>query len=109
MDNTQLYKNMHEIFPNLEIKYLPSYSSFLNPLEDCFFSLKTYLRIFFQLTADQYHSFWQSERTIFQAFRQNLLLFGIENAVSNVSLAVVCQYYNRANSYLIKCIQKEDL
>ena len=109
MDNTRVYKNMHEIFPNLEIKYLPSYSSFLNPLEDYFSSLKIYLTKFFQLIADQYHSVWQNQPIIFQALRQNLLLFCIENALSNVSLTMVCQYYNGANSYLFKCIQNEDL
>ena len=36
MDNAPVHMDMQNDFPNLEIKYLPAYSPFLNPIENFF-------------------------------------------------------------------------
>ena len=110
MDNAPVHMNMQRNFPNLEIKYLPAYSPFLNPIENCFSVFKTYLKHFLHATVGQCTPVRAArEGTTLQALRERLLLRGVETALPHVTQDIVCRNYNHANTYLAKCIQEDDL
>ena len=110
MDNAPVHMDMQRNFPILEIKYLPAYSPFLNPIENCFSVFKAYLKQFLHATVGQCTPDRAArEGTTLQTLRERVLLRGVETALPHVTQDIVCQNYNHANTYLAKCIQEEDL
>ena len=45
MDNAPIHRGIDIIYPELSMKFLPAYSPFLNPIENCFSVLKNYVKI----------------------------------------------------------------
>ena len=44
LDNAPCHRGIQGHFPDNEIKFLPPWSPFLNPIENCFSTLKTHLK-----------------------------------------------------------------
>ena len=44
MDNAPIHNNMAETYPDVQFRYLPPYSPFLNPIENMFSVLKNFIK-----------------------------------------------------------------
>ena len=101
---------MNVEFPNLDIRYLPPYSPFLNPMENCFSVLKSAIKRDLQGDAgtDNRVAAW-ALRVSLIAFREGLLQQAIEVAVPQVTRQVTQNNYAHAQTYLVRCVQNEDI
>ena len=53
LDKAPVHNQMADIYPELTFKYLPPYSPFLNPIENCFSVFKAHLKPFLNERADK--------------------------------------------------------
>ena len=110
MDNAPIHNGIQEIYPEVPIKFLPPYSPFLNPIENCFSVLKTYLKQ--HLT--QNVAMCTTERARSQglsaiALREKTLTEGVEFAMPQVTHRIVMNNYRHANGFIAKCFDREDI
>ena len=56
LDNAPCHSNIDQDFPEVEIKYLPPYSPFLNPIENSFSVLKSAIKRHLQFNAERSHA-----------------------------------------------------
>ena len=107
MDNAPVHNGMQEIYPNLHLKYLPPYSPFLNPIENCFSVLKNYMKhrlndsVGTCTTANAHR-----QGFILVAFRERFLMEAVNAALPFITASVVENCYRHATSYLPRCIDK---
>ena len=111
MDNAPIHNGISTDCPNLEIRFLPPFSSpFLNPIENSFSVFKSDLK--HQLQSDDNECSTTSARALgmsVAALREVVLLRVIEAAVPTLTREIVAAQYSHANRYLTKCIQLQDI
>ena len=94
----------------MTIKMLPPYSPFLNPIENCFSVIKTFLKQY--LSTETMRS--TSERAgqlgiTVVLLRESVLREAIAVAIPRVTRSVVERTYGHANTYLTRCLQAENI
>lgn len=110
MDNAPIHNNIGVIYPDMQFKFLPPYSPFLNPIENCFSVFKNYLKQHLiaasgQITVDRAR---QRGLTL-NELRNRSLRQAVHAAVPHITPAIVAINYTHANSYLERCLQREDI
>ena len=110
LDNAPCHSNIDQDFPEVEIKYLPPYSPFLNPIENSFSVLKSAIKRHLQFNAERSHAGDAYAAGLNQTqHREQMLLRAIEATVPSVTRPVVASEYAHANTYLTRCIQLQDI
>ena len=110
MDNAPIHRNMDEIYPNLNVKYLPPYSPFLNPIESCFSVFKNYLKI--HLTANMGACTAARARemgTTQVALRERVVQEGVSLAIPRVTAEVAENNYRHAKAYIARYFDRVDI
>ena len=110
MDNAPVHNGVQEIYPDIQVKYLPPYSPFLNPIENCFSVFKSYVKQF----VNEESSNCTTERaramgTTQVALRERALRGAIQFAMPRVTKEIVADNYRNSNSYLGRCFDREDI
>ena len=110
MDNAPCHNDVALRFPARQFRYLSPYSPFLNPIENCFATIKSCLK---RLLNDVVGScnVQQAHRNgmTLQAYRERLLTSNLEIALGVVTPQLCASLYEHSNSYLMKCINREDI
>ena len=111
LDNAPCHSNIDQDFPEVELKYLPPYSPFLNPIENSFSVLKSAIKRHLQFNAERIHAGDAYAAGLNQTQHREhvMLLRAIEAAVPSVTRPVVASEYAHANTYLTRCIQLQDI
>jgi hypothetical protein len=110
MDNAPCHNNIQEFFPERNFKYLPPYSPFLNPIEECSFVVEARLKNL--LNHDVGNCDAQEARRqglTLLALRENVLKTNIAVAATVATPELCSTLYEHANTFLIKCIHNEDI
>ena len=112
MDNAPCHRRAHE-WPNLSIKYLPPYSPFLNPIEECFSVFKAYLKHRLNdISAANLDNAAAARREGVPLYRRRLQQLRAavrETLQPSVTREVVAANYQHSNTYLMSCIQLSDI
>lgn len=110
MDNAPIHNGIQGYFPHLQVKYLPAYSPFLNPIENCFSVFKSHLKHYLNDCISHCTSAEARRQGIpLCELRENLLKQGVEVCLPNVNRDIVLQNYNHVTHYIMKCITREDI
>ena len=110
LDNAPIHNGIMEVYPNIDFKYLPAYSPFLNPIENCFSVFKTYLKQYLHseallCTTANAHRLGITVQTL----REQTLRRGVELTLPQVTLDVIARNYIHANRYLVRCINEQSI
>ena len=110
MDNAPIHIGVANDFPEMNIKMLPPYSPFLNPIENCFSVLKSDMK----RTLNEKREMCTAEEaarlgTSVCALREHILRDCAEQALPCINHRLVAEMYAHANTYLMRCLQKEDI
>ena len=101
---------MSQQFPELEIKFLPPYSPFLNPIENSFSVVKQAIKRYLHYCAEHNSASQASAAGTSQLQVWEMMLQAvIEDAVPSLTRDVLAAQYTLANSYSTRCIQLEDI
>lgn len=110
MDNAPCHNGIQALFPHRNMKYLPPYSPFLNPIEECFSVIKSRLKIMLNHDIENCNVGEARRRGMtLIALRENFLRTNIEAAVIVADPALCSTLYEHANSFLMKCLHNEDI
>ena len=110
MDNAPVHHGLQQNFPELEIMYLPPYSPFLNPIENCFSVFKSAIKRNLQFDAELHSTRAAHVAGVSVAqLRENILQAALEESVYCITQELVASTYAHANSYLTRCVQCEDI
>lgn len=110
MDNAPIHRGITTIYPELDFRFLPPYSPFLNPIENCFSVFKSYIKRFLHEEVGQCTPARAMEEGVTLAtLRENIIKAGVGFAINRVQDQIVRQNYQHANSYLVKCIERQDI
>lgn len=110
LDNAPVHRGMNELFPDLNFKFLPPHSPFLNPIENCFSVLKCRLKQHLNSFAGTCNAAAARRAGVtLRTFRENHLVSRLEESLEVINAELVdknCRYSNR---YLMKCLSREDI
>ena len=110
MDNAPVHNGISTDCPNLEIKFLPRYSPFLNPIENSFSVLKSTIKRHLQRDENECSTRAAHEQgTSVARLRESILQRVIETAVPSLTQEIVSREYAHANRYLTRCLQMENI
>ena len=112
VDDAPCHNRMNVEFDGLmEIKYLPPYSCFLNPIEGCFSVFKAFLKNHINHITNQCTPAAAATAGVsLVQHRQNKLMEAVEETINRaISLQVVQANYRHSNSFLMKCVRREDI
>ena len=110
MDNAPIHNGLETECPNLQIKFLPPYSPFLNPIENSFSVLKSAIKQHLQRSENICTTEAARARGItVSRLREEILQRVIESAAPTVTQEKVVSQYTHANRYLTLCLQLEDI
>ena len=110
LDNAPCHRNIDVEFPQLEIKFLPAYSPFLNPIENTFSVLKSAIKRHLQYDTERSHA--QDARAAGRnqvQHREVMLQVAIDAALPSVTREIVANQYAHAATYLTRCILLENI
>ena len=110
MDNALCHREADTSIPDLRVKFLPPYSPFLNPTENCFSVLKCRLKQHLNTFAGTCNA--QAARrasTTLRVFREQHLISRLEESLIVITPEVVQNNYTFSNRYLMKCIARDDI
>ena len=110
MDNARCHNDIADSFPARSFKYLPPYSPFLNPIENCFSVIKARLKHLLNDVAGTCNV-QQARRhgMTLQAYRQQFLITNLEMALHVVTPELCSSLYQHSNTYLMKCLNRVDI
>ena len=111
LDNAPCHRDLQSPSPRHPIQYLPTYSPFLNPIENCFSVLKSCAK---QRLA---HIQWQTDDAALARdngmglvdWRNHVLIREVREAMSSVTADVVAANVRHADNFLIRCAREEDI
>lgn len=113
MDNAPCHQGIQDNFENLEIKFLPAYSPFLNPIEECFSVFKAHLKHRLNdISAgnlDDARAARQAGMFLYQRRQQQLHTAINDTLEPSVTREVVTANYHHSNGYLMACLQEQDI
>ena len=108
MDNAPCYKNI-----GFDIKYLPPHSPFLNPIEECFSVFKSYskhrLNDISAMNLDDPAAARLERVPMYRRRLQRLRTAVDETLDTSITRELVATNYQHSNTYLIACIQEQDI
>ena len=109
-DNAPCHRGIQEQFPETDMKFLPPWSPFLNPIENCFSTLKAHIKNRLKDIADSCTlvAARRAGRTL-RRHREVVLQQAMEICIPVVNEQIVSANYRHANSYLLKCLNKDDI
>ena len=93
------------------IKYLPAYSPFLSPIENCFSVLKSDMRPRLNVVQEEAcnrHAAQEAGMSLVQ-WRENILKRELTASMDVITREVTANNYCKANSYLMDCIQAKNI
>ena len=111
MDNAPCHRGILEVYPELQLKYLPPHSPFLNPIEECFSVFKAYLKQYLNDITNAVNAPAAARAGVNQQhLRQGLLQQAVHATLrTSVTREVVAANYRHSNSYLATCLRQEDI
>ena len=113
MDNAPCHRRMDIEFPRLAIKFLPPYSPFLNPIEECFSVFKAYLKHRLNdISAGNLDDRAAARREGLpqcQRRQQRLRAAVTDTLDPSLTREVVTANYRHSNSFLVACLQEQDI
>ena len=110
MDNAPVHRGVCEAFPDLNIKFLPPYSPFLNPIENCFSVFKSSLKQYIGNEVERCTTERARRRgTTACALREAVLAAAVEMAVPHITPQLVAKTYNHVNTYLLGYLQHQNI
>ena len=111
MDNAPCHNGAAQEFPNMAIKFLPPYSPFLNPIENCFGVFKSHLK--HRLNEEVGRNIAEDAACAGVSIVQHrkLLLRRLvhETLLPSITRTVVANSYEHANTYLRPAIERQDI
>ena len=110
MDNAPCHRDAAQSLTNHEMRYLPPYSPFLNPIENCFGVLKATLKHHLNNIAGGCDT--AAARRVGQtlrAYREEKLRGAMEEALIVITPQLTHSNYVHSNTHLMKCLHKEDI
>ena len=110
LDNAPCHRHIDVEFPQLEIKFLPAYSPFLNPIENTFSVLKSAIKRHLQYDTERSHA--QDARAAGRnqvQHREAMLQVALDAALPSVTREIVANQYAHAATYLTRCILLENI
>ena len=110
MDNAPCH-NINFIHEDHKIKYLPPYSPFLNPIENCFSVLKADLKQRLNVIQETVCSQREANRAGMSmiAWREHILSREIMQSMEKITQTIVENNYRKSNSYLEQCMTQADI
>ena len=110
MDNAPCHNDAAQCLPNHEVRYLPPHSPFLNPIENCFSVLKATLKHHLNSIAGICDAdAARRARQPLKAYREDKLRGAMEESLIVVTPQLTHANYVHSNSYLMKCLHREDV
>lgn len=110
MDNAPCHADVDEEFEGHHVRKIPPYSPFLNPIENCFSSLKANVKRQLNnvvercdLRAAQRHG------VTLRAYRENMLLRMITTAIPRIDAPMCSANYRHSDTFLRKCLTRDDI
>ena len=110
MDNAPCH-NIQFNHQDHKIKYLPPYSPFLNPIENCFSVLKADLKQRLNILQEKVDSQREANQAgmCMIAWREHILSREIMNSIEKITQTIVSKNYEKSNSYLDQCMAQIDI
>ena len=111
MDNAPSHNNIHIDSEYQDLKFLPAYSPFLNPIENCFSVLKSDMKQrlnVVQEEAGNRRAAQEAGMSLVQ-WRENILKKELTTSMDVITREIFANNYRKANSYLTDCIQSKDI
>lgn len=110
MDNAPCHNGISEVFSDRAIRYLPPHSPFLNPIENCFSAIKARLKHSLNNVVERCDAAAARRAgTSLRAYRERLLIQCMEASLETVTPQLTSSDYTHSNTYLRKCVSKEDI
>ena len=113
MDYAPCHRRIDDYFDQLTIKFLPAYSPFLNPIEQCFSVFKAYLKHHLNdISAGNLDNAAAARRvglTQYQNQHQQLRAAITATMEPSVTRDVVTANYHNSNGFLMACLQEQDI
>ena len=113
LDNAPCHRGVQNRFPDLSIKFLPPYSPFLNPIEECFSVFKAYLKHRLNDPSsgnlDNAAAARREGIPMYQRRIQQLRAAVHDTLQPSMTREVVHANYQHSNTYLMSCLQGNDI
>lgn len=110
MDNAPCHAGIEAEIEGREIKRIPPNSPFLNPIEECFSVLKSYLkRSLNDIVRRCDVTSARNAGVTLKQYRETLLRQKMEEAIPSVDAVLCRRNYAHAQTYLRKCLAREDI
>ena len=110
LDNCSIHNRIQDTFPHRRFTYLPPYSPFLNPIEECFSVVKSRVK---NLLNDDVENCTRArarrEGVTLVALRERILEAHLRVAITAITPELCSRLYHQANTYLMKCLNNDDI
>ena len=111
MDNAPCHRDLQAASPRHPIKFFPPHSPFLNPIENCFYVLKSCAKQ--RLALIQYHVDNRATAARngmgLMDWRSHVLIREVREAMVSVTADVVSANFRHADSFFIRCAREEPI
>ena len=111
LDNAPSHRDLQAPSPRHPLQFLPPYSPFLNPIENCFSVLKSSAKQRLAHIQDQTDDRALARRNGMglMEWRNHLLIREVCGAMVNVTPDVVAANFRHADSFLVRCAREEPI
>lgn len=111
MDNAPCHRDIQPPSPRHLIHFLPPYSPFLNPIENCFSVLKSHAKQRLAHIQDQTdnRALARQHGMGLMDWRNYLLIREVSQALQNVTEEVVAANVRHADGYLARCVRDVEI